>query len=129
MRILTIGRASNDPNSSPDIVLPDNNRDISRLQAELTISDSGEIYLVDCGGSNPTLLKRGTMWERVKQDFVRRGDILKFGSLQLTVGDLLDKAPPASREPSPFAPTREPLSRNLKPRRNPINGEVEFVAE
>ncbi len=128
MRILTIGRQSNDPSASPDIVLPDHNKDISRLQAELTITDTGEYYLVDCGGSNATLVKRGNMWEKLKQDFVKRGELLRFGSLQMSVEELVAKAPPAPREPAPFA-SREPVSRNLRPRRNPINGEVEFVAE
>ncbi len=126
MRILTIGRYSSDPSALPDIVLPDDNKDISRLQAELTITDSGEYYLVDCGGSNPTLVKRGATWERLKQDFVRRGDLLKFGSLQMSVEELASKAP-SPRDASPIA--REPISRNLKPRRNPMNGEVEFIAD
>lgn len=128
MRILTIGRHSSDPALVPDIVLPDRNKDISRLQAELTITDSGEFYLVDCGGSNPTLLRRAGAWEKLKQDYVKAEDVLKFGSLQITMRDLAAMAPAAPRE-VPLFSLKEPVSRNLKPRRNPVNGEVEFVHE
>jgi hypothetical protein len=131
MRILTIGRKSSDPAMMPDIVLPDLNKDISRLQAELTITDSGEYYLVDCGGGNPTMLRVLGRWEKLKQDFVKPEDELKFGTLQMTVRDLAALAPAEIRQAAAAVPFtyKEPLSRNLKPRRNPANGEVEYVTE
>ena len=54
MKILTIGR------KGTDVVLEDANNQISRLHAELTITDTGNYYLVDCGSSNGTSIKRET---------------------------------------------------------------------
>lgn len=87
MRILTIGR------KGTDIVLEDPNKQISRLHAELTVADNGKFYLVDCGSSNGTSVKRDGSWQPVKQDYVQRGEEIRFGGFySATVGELLDKA-------------------------------------
>lgn len=121
MRILTIGR------KDTDIVLQDPNKDVSRLHAELTLTDDGRFYLADCGSSNGTFVRRSrpgqsARWEELKQEFVNEADLLRFGTCEITVRDLLRLAPSAAR-PGP-APAEEPLSRNLVARRNPETGSV-----
>jgi pSer/pThr/pTyr-binding forkhead associated (FHA) protein len=72
MRVLTIGR------KGTDIVLPDNHNEISRLHAELTITDQGGCYLVDCGSSNGTSVQRQNGWQHLKQDYVTKDESIRF---------------------------------------------------
>jgi pSer/pThr/pTyr-binding forkhead associated (FHA) protein len=91
MKILTIGR------KGTDIVLEDSNKQISRLQAELTIADNGKYYLVDCGSSNGTSVKQDGKWQPVKQEYVKPEDEVRFGGFySITVSELLKKAGVAS---------------------------------
>jgi pSer/pThr/pTyr-binding forkhead associated (FHA) protein len=93
MKILTIGR------KGTDIVLEDAEKQISRLHAELTITDSGRYYLVDCGSSNGTAIKRNGAWKPLKQEYVTGDDEIRFGGYySIQVSDLLRKAQePVSR--------------------------------
>ena len=92
MRILTIGR------KGTDIVLEDSKKEISRLHAELTITDHDRYYLVDCGSSNGTSVKREGSWQPVKQEYVTKDDEVRFGGFyQITVRELLNKAPSISQ--------------------------------
>ncbi len=84
MKILTIGR------SNADIILKDQDSQISRLHAELTASDKKTFYLVDCGSSNGTFVKRDGAWKEIRQDFVTESDEVRFGKkYSTTVRDLL----------------------------------------
>ena len=86
MKILTIGR------KGADVVLEDINQQISRLHAELTITDTGNYYLVDCGSSNGTSIKRGNTWKRIKQEFVNKDDEVRFGDhYSIAIRELLRK--------------------------------------
>lgn len=87
MKILTVGR------KGTDIVLEDSNKQISRLHAELTITDSDKYYLVDCGSSNGTSVKRQGGWQPVKQEYVRKDDEVRFGGYYtISIKELLSKA-------------------------------------
>jgi len=84
MRILTIGR------KGTDIVLEDAEKQISRLHAELTITDDDRYYLVDCGSSNGTAVKRQGAWKAIKQTYVTEDEEIRFGGyLSLTLRALL----------------------------------------
>jgi len=86
MKILTIGR------KGTDIVLEDSEKEISRHHAELTITDNGRYYLVDCGSSNGTAIKREGAWKPVKQEYVTVEDELRFGTYySIKVSELLKK--------------------------------------
>jgi pSer/pThr/pTyr-binding forkhead associated (FHA) protein len=86
VRILTIGR------KGTDVVLDETNQQISRLHAELTITDSGNYYLVDCGSSNGTSIKRENTWKPIKQEFVSKDDQVRFGGhYAITIRELLRK--------------------------------------
>ena len=87
VKILTIGR------KDADIVIDDANHQISRLHAEITITDSGNYFLVDCGSSNGTSVKRQNTWKPVKQEFVFSEEEVRFGGYYaITVGELLAMA-------------------------------------
>jgi pSer/pThr/pTyr-binding forkhead associated (FHA) protein len=87
VKILTIGR------KGAQILLDDGDSQISRLHAELTVSDKGTYYLVDCGSSNGTFVKRDGTWKTVRQEFVTDSDQIRFGSAHVTtVRELLRKA-------------------------------------
>jgi hypothetical protein len=84
MKILTIGR------KGADIVIDDDS--VSRHHAELTITDTGKFYLLDCGSSNGTEIRSASGWKPIKQEFVREEDELRFaGRYTMTVRELLGK--------------------------------------
>lgn len=86
MKILTIGR------KDTDIVLEDSQKQISRLHAELTITDTGRYYLVDCGSSNGTAVKQQGAWKPIKQEYVTEDDEVRFGGYySIKVRELLQK--------------------------------------
>ena len=88
MRVVTIGR------KGTDIVLNDSSNGVSRLHADLTITDQGTLYLVDCGSSNGTFVHRQGTWHAIKQDYVTREEQVRFGSqYEIRVSDLLSRAP------------------------------------
>ena len=124
MRIFTIGR------KDTDIVLPDPNKDVSRLHAELTVTDDGRFYLADCGSSNGTSIRRTkpgqpAAWEEIKQEYVTEQDAVKFGSCETTVRQLLRMTAPAAAPVASAAhASAEPLSRNLVARRHPETGAI-----
>ena len=94
MRTFVIGRSPD-----ADIVLAD--ASVGHCHAELVITDDGRFHLTDCGGGDGTwravALRGGQeVWERTRQSFVAAGQPLRFGSLRVTVQELL-----ARREPSP----------------------------
>ncbi len=87
MKTLTIGR------KGAQILLDDSNGQISRLHAELTVSDKNTYYLVDCGSSNGTFVKRDGAWKPLRQGFVTENDEVRFGSSYvIAVRDLLRKS-------------------------------------
>jgi pSer/pThr/pTyr-binding forkhead associated (FHA) protein len=91
MKILTIGR------DGTDIVLKDKSKEISRLHAELTIADDGSYYLVDCGSSNGTSVRRHDVWKPIKQEYVRADDQIRFGASYTTsIRELLGKLLPTA---------------------------------
>jgi pSer/pThr/pTyr-binding forkhead associated (FHA) protein len=82
MKIHTIGR------KGADIVLDDES--ISRRHAELTVTDDGRYYLVDCGSSNGTELRTGNGWKAIRQEFVQPEDEVRFAGREvMTVRELV----------------------------------------
>ena len=88
IQIHTIGRVGT------DVTLTDSVQSVSKTHAELTLStDRRNFYLVDCGSSNGTFIHRQGIWDRIKQDVVRPGDLLRFGAVQISMDDLLTRLP------------------------------------
>jgi pSer/pThr/pTyr-binding forkhead associated (FHA) protein len=78
----TIGR-----DQSADIPIADSS--VSRLHAEITVLEGGKLFLTDCRSSNGTFVIRGGSERRISQETVAPGDIVKLGSVELAVADLL----------------------------------------
>ncbi len=97
MRTFVIGRSPD-----ADIVLAD--ASVGHRHAELVITDDGRFHLTDCGGGDGTwravALRGGQeVWERTRQSFVAAGQPLRFGSLRVTVQELLARREPSLRGP------------------------------
>ena len=86
MKIYSIGRAN------ADVVIADEAAGISRLHAELTVTDDGRYYLVDCGSRYGTGVRRNGGWEVIKQTWVDLNDELKLGRRLVRVKELLRMA-------------------------------------
>lgn len=61
---------------------------VSAYHAELSRGNNGEIYLRDRDSSNGTFINGKRVRDRVK---VRKGDILKFGSLKCSIEEVIEK--------------------------------------
>lgn len=77
----TIGRSQDN-----DLVLPDDDRAISRLQALVHISNDGECRLTN-RGSVTSVVVNGLPLERGRQVLLQHGDALTIGDYQLAVTD------------------------------------------
>lgn len=86
MKIHSIGR------KGAAILIDDPDAGISRLHAELTITDDGRYYLVDCGSKFGTSVRRNGKWEDVKQSWVESGDELRLGRRVIRLRELLRMA-------------------------------------
>lgn len=95
-----------------DVVLADDS--ISRRHAELTIVGGDKLFITDCNSRNGTLLLKDGREIAIHQEFLYPEDVLRFGSVEMSVKeilkaikekhDLLDlsrpAAPPPVQEPS-----------------------------
>ena len=99
MRTFVIGRSPD-----ADIVLAD--ASVERRHAELVITDDGRFHLTDCGGGDGTwravAVRAGQeVWERTRQSFVGSEQPLRFGTLRVSVQELLARREPSVREREP----------------------------
>ena len=79
MKIFTIGR------KDADIVLTDQQQQVSRLHAELTIADDGSYYLTDCGSSNGTFVNGKSLTQK-RQQTLREGDVISVPGYEIELG-------------------------------------------
>lgn len=109
-RKFTIGR-----DAACDIRIADDS--VSRIHAELTLTEEGEILLRDCGSSNGTRLLRQGKASPLRQETVAPADQIQFGEASVAVADLLSvlrqKFPQASASaganfPPPSSPPSKP---------------------
>lgn len=104
----TIGRGTDN-----NLVLPDNDRSISRLQAIVHISGTGECRVTNRGNVTRVVLNDIPL-ERGRQVELQDGDILGIDEYRIEVSDLIQDTQPVSRmaeemypKPTP-APTAKP---------------------
>jgi pSer/pThr/pTyr-binding forkhead associated (FHA) protein len=120
MTIYTIGRAD------ADIVLDTPEKTVSKHHAELTISDNGRsLYLVDWGSSNGTFVRRDGRWEKIKQDLIKEEDLVRFGSSNVRIRDLLKRLPQRHPHETVLVEAQENKT-ILQAFRNAETGEVEY---
>lgn len=95
---------------------------VSRLHAELTVTEDGRLFVVDRVSTEGTFRLADGRWQPLRQDFVDANDSLRFGESECRAGDLLRRiqAPSADTQQSESAavPPKGPL------RRDPNTGEV-----
>jgi adenylate cyclase len=127
IRAFSIGRKPDN-----DIVL--NHESISRLHAELVLTDDGRAYLTDCGSSCGTGVMRQGKWENIQQAFIDTSELLRFGKYEIAAGSLLAQIP--RREISSPPPSASDVSSqsdvtqsDMSPlgvpvRRDPETGEI-----
>ncbi len=101
--------------------IPIADESVSRLHAQLTLTEGQQIFLTDCQSSNGTFLFRGGQPEPIQQEFISSEDKVQFGSVAFQVKDLLvaikrkhkqvntdqlrgSENPPPPVRPKPWAP-------------------------
>ena len=122
-RTYAIGRSADAP-----IRIPDNQRTVSMMHAEITETADGRLYLTDRESTNGTAVFRHGDWTVLRQDFVDPNERIRLGAYETTVAQLLAGLP-ERRVPKPMqrsqipAPDRD-VGRVRRPRRNPETGEI-----
>ena len=61
---------------------------VSRLHAELVVSDGGAIHVADRSSANGTWIETDGQWERIAQRAVVLGDRLRLGDVEIAVSEL-----------------------------------------
>lgn len=126
MRTIRIGRGDTEVDLSPDV-------SVSKLHAELVVTDDGRYYLTDRRSTNGTFLYRPgapgreERWERIAQCYVNAHDEVMFGEYRIAVSDIVDRAAPAPQpgpHPRPGGGGQRPIARPGQIRRNPQTGEI-----
>ena len=112
-RTLIIGRSRH-----ADIWVGDDT--VSRMHAEVTLTESGRLYLADRGSLRGTWILDGGEWKPHRQGDVNRETEIRFGRFRTKLSEILD----GSSIDSPEWRTRsDTISR--RPRRDASTGEVE----
>lgn len=132
LRTYLIGRSS-----FADIVLADES--VASRHAELVVTDDGAFYLTDCATERGTWRaapgkkehgkEAGVAWQPLRQDFVTRDHLLRFGNYRCRIDDLLGTASTVSRGKTTAAVgteiDAEPSARKKGPvERDPITGQI-----
>jgi pSer/pThr/pTyr-binding forkhead associated (FHA) protein len=78
--VLRIGRGDD-----CEMILSD--KSVSRRHAELFISRSGRMYLLDCNSSYGTFLISGGLKKKIRQNEISVGDDICFGQFEITAQD------------------------------------------
>ncbi|WP_317932710.1 FHA domain-containing protein [Halioxenophilus sp. WMMB6] len=115
---ITAGRSG-----SADYVI--DHESVSRTHAEITRSQSGRLYLIDCGSTWGTYVWRDEQWQKLQQGYIKHSETLAFGKQKVPVATLDALCLERSKKRTPPSPNNhfDPVS--VKPRRNAITGEVE----
>ena len=85
-RVFIVGRGRR-----ADIRLDD--ASVSRLHAELVVSDGGAIHVADRSSANGTWFETDGRWERIAQRAVVPGDRLRLGDVEIAVSELMRRVP------------------------------------
>lgn len=125
MRTLVLGRSP-----FADVVIAE--ASVAPHHAELTVTDDGRLYLVDCAAAAGTWrqgVNRGKgneRWLPLRQDFVAEDEPLRLGDYRCTAGSLLRAARDATARPG--GPAAAMAAADASPGdggRQPLRGRVE----
>ena len=116
------------------MVLPD--ASVSRRHAEVVRLPDGGLYVTDRASTNGTfVLGKGGDWHGVRQVALRLTDVVRFGTLQMTVGQLAAMCPSVTVHPDVGnesydvarqdpTPREDGLDPNKSKIRDPETGEI-----
>jgi len=90
-RVLIVGRGG-----EADIRL--NHPTVSRLHLEVVVGRGGEIHVADRASRNGTRVRSAGKWQTLTAQIVGPADRLQLGNLEITLEDLLRRAPPDRAE-------------------------------
>jgi pSer/pThr/pTyr-binding forkhead associated (FHA) protein len=121
MTTLTIGRRS-------DCHIVVNDPTVSRLHAEIAAADGGRFTLRDMESAGGTFVRDGQIWRRVTKTTVSIRDVLRLGSHEVSVAELLARIPdmghqaelPAQR----LAPAARISDKKARFERDPVTGQI-----
>jgi pSer/pThr/pTyr-binding forkhead associated (FHA) protein len=133
MKMKTLGRSAD-----CDILL--DHESVSRLQAQIRITDEGYLAVQDMNSGNGTFLRRNGQWIRIKKVILGTQDRIRFGEKELELEQLVSAFGGQQRvrlregysvrgKPLVFdqhlldLPKARTVLEN--PRRNPITGNIE----
>ena len=128
---LTLGRGQ-----LADIKLEDDS--VSRIHAEITRSDKGHYYLIDCNSTRGTYMKQNNAWQPHNQGYVNEQNVLKVGEFEVAMALVVDHfenfvnlnshSDQVNQKQSSDCKAAdvdlEPLS--IRPRRNQSTGQIEL---
>lgn len=111
------------------IRIPDTQRTVSMLHADVTITDDGRLYLTDRNSTNGTAVFRRGEWRSLRQDFVGPDERLRFGGHETTMAELLamvaeKRVARVNRVQPPKVERPDSPPEVRRPRRNPETGEI-----
>jgi len=113
---------------------------VSRVHANIELTDNGLVFLEDNDSRNGLFLNRNEHWIRVKKVTLCIGDRIRLGEIEVPLEKLTavfghhSKARlearhfpirPGSNDKNPFAARLDQESILQKPRRNPATGKIE----
>ena len=102
LRTYLVGRRNS--SVTCDIALPESEHSVSRKHLELTVTASGQCYIVHTHPKNTTKVQgRDGGWLPISQDYVELDTPIMLGSYQTTARRLLAMLPQSSSQP-PISP-------------------------
>ncbi len=113
MKRYQIGR----PPKRADIVIPDPNRTVSTLHAELSQDENERWRLIDRGSANGTFIFRNGSWSALERGFIEAHDRLSFGKYIVDATWLIEQAQRLDKAAADIE--RRELKAHNKPRRRP----------
>ena len=118
IEILVAGRSHT--GSRLDIEIPSEHDTVGRKHAEITIGSGEECHIVDLGSTNGTHVLLNKKWVRIQQMSIISSAPIRLGDFETTITELLK-----FRRRQSVPPPIPKLATPLKPRRNPLTGEIE----
>jgi len=87
IQVLCVGRKNT--TEKLDVSLPESESTIGRRHLEITLGNSGKIFVTDLNSANGTFIKETNHWKRITNSFVLRDTEIKLGDYITTIRKLL----------------------------------------
>jgi pSer/pThr/pTyr-binding forkhead associated (FHA) protein len=87
IQVLSVGRKNT--SEKPDISIPENELTVGRKHIEITLGESGKIFITDLNSSNGTFIKESGSWKRIAHSYVTRNSEIRIGDFETTINNLI----------------------------------------